>query len=157
VSVGYEQTIIAAVITAIDAISVQGGDNVTIRSVKEYDRFTADDGERPSVSVEWLGESSTQSGTELNTELRLRLDARLDYQQFSGIETSRQNRLMKHDIVKALTNIDYAVNDAFLRSIASTPSHEEDPEEPAEGVAFLVVFAYATDFKSPQTATAPLS
>jgi hypothetical protein len=151
------ETIIDAVIAAIDAVTVQAGYNNTLGYVGRFSRFYRDDGDRPSVTVRWVGDTlSDYSGkTERLASTRLEIIALLKRNPNSPETTDQQSNILGFDVMTALTNIDYSSVVYDLGDLSSTPLIDYEDDEPADGVRVDATFTYWVDETDIHTLTGP--
>lgn len=140
----YSEDIMDALETAIKAVSKQSGDNHTVESVIRYDRFTSDDGLRPSVTIGILGEN-TIDGAELQhatATLEVLILARIDSSDQS-IGTDKSVNLFAHDVRLAVHGVDWDALNAFINRIEMR-TLVDDPDDPSDGFSMRLFIEYET-------------
>ena len=152
------ETIITDMTTAIDAVTVQAGDNVTIQYVGRYDDIQdSPDSKRPAVILRWLGDSYSSvdgdSERTLSTQIEALVFANLD--TTSSNASDKQISLTAYDVAASVTGIDYPNKDYDLGSFLITPLASEDPDEPAIGARIVFTFTCFVDYQDISTVTGP--
>ena len=141
----YSETIIDAVKTAIEGITIQSGDNRTVAFVNRFDLTSNAEGKRPSVNIRWRGETKDLSGSDYNVSMSLEILAKLDYDPYSEESLDEQQNKLAFDIEQAIAGIDYSLLACTSPNFASEPLSEIDAEDPVMGVVLNVIFNYAID------------
>ena len=139
----YSETIIAAIKTALEGITVQSGDNRTVSYVGRYDLVNSEEGERPAIVLRWLGEKKTLSGEDYNVSMSLEVQAKLDYDLYTEDSLDEQLNKLGFDVEVAIANVDYSALACTSPDLLTEPLSEIDPDDPVFGVNVRIDFAYA--------------
>lgn len=148
----YSETVIAAVMTAMEGISLQSDDNTTVRRVRRYDPYRDWDKDsttdRPLIEVEHAGEEKEEEGagpSEWLVVLNLRLWCLLDRDLTPGGSLDERLNLFGHDVEQALQPIAEAQN-VQLVNMERTPLQVLQPNEPTHpGFQLSARFSYTVD------------
>ena len=154
-----EDTILADLKTALEAVSVQAGDNATLLSVTRFDKFTGSNGDLASARIKWTGIQRSVVGAGLDSVgsgFQVDVDIRLDYVADSPDTSGAQLLRLVHDSEQAILGIDYAAKDYAIPSVVVTPFDEEDSEDPVIGARISLTYGHEVNRTALETFTAPL-
>lgn len=152
-----EELIIAAVLEALEGISVEAGYYSTPENVQRYDR-TEIGRAAGSILLTKAIETKALIGNYWNCELNLEIEATIEVQEDIefGVTTDRLLLLKQDDIEKALAAVDWTTLQAIFDRIEVAPFSSEDPNEPDDGILVRIHIRYGHDMNSTRTPVLPL-
>lgn len=157
--VAYTETIMKAVIAALEGISQSAGYNHDVKAVNRYDRFERDL-EPPSIEIWFAGEKKENPGEEAKTQwdsspmvsLAFLIRQRVDESEVTTDELVLQ---AVADVEKAVLSVDWDSLEAYPDGFDHTPLWVQDKEESYDGIATDIEIRYEADFDDPTTVLTP--
>ena len=139
----HTETIIQAIIIALQGITEDNGYAITIQSVQRYDRLRLTTNEKPCIHVSWNGNNRHQVGAGWDTLLTVHLDVYLQEYFEDTRSTDEILELYKWAVETGLTSMNWGGLAADLQDMNSTYFAITDPAGATEdGVEFDLTIYY---------------
>jgi hypothetical protein len=156
----HTERIAGAVLAALKKINHADGYFTQPAYVERYSSQNLKRTERPWLIL-MVGRESRAiragSSDYWESHLNLKIEATIDpaaEEPQTGPFTDELVSQISGDIVRVLGDVDWNALSAMLIEMNATQFHEEDPEDPEDGVVFEITVRYSTNMKDPSLALA---
>jgi hypothetical protein len=153
----HAETILDAIVTALDAIRDDTGASFAPVLVARWDRYTAETGPLPSILVKRrriVRDREEQGGgwrCDLEVDVWISIAAETD----GSVPTDKAETLAAGDVEQAINGMDWQTLEANLARIESRSLWEEDEQEPNDGAIVSLVVQYKLAYEDLETVIEP--
>jgi hypothetical protein len=153
----HAETILDAIVTALDAIRDDPDATFAPVIVQRWDRYTSETGPLPSILVKRrriVRDREEQGGgwrCDLEVDCWVSISAVTD----GSVPTDKAETLAAGDVEKALNDMDWQSLQANLARLESRSQWEEDDQEPNDGAIVSLVVQYKLAYENLETVIEP--
>lgn len=146
----WVETIIAAVLLKLQAISGGEGYYSAPARIQRYDRADEARNERPWITLRKVGEGKILRGNSWDVTLTLDIEAAISAEEDSidGVDTDVLVGQLQDDIERAIMAVDWEAIRAKIEQIDITNILDEDANDPEDGLRARLRINYAHDMLS---------